>query len=87
MCVEVEINGKWVDCVGDLRAAVKGELVKEACYAAMPPDGACLCGIDIEATAKRHNMMCRQNEAFDWILETTEPRQESIGIIPQFNPG
>jgi hypothetical protein len=51
MCDEVKIDGQWCETIGQLRQALPGaEIVKSRNYNALPPDNACLCGVDICAT-------------------------------------
>jgi len=51
MCDEVKIDGKWCETIGELRQALPhAEILKSRNYTALPPDAACLCGVDICAT-------------------------------------
>jgi hypothetical protein len=52
MCDEVKIDGQWCDTIGQLRRALlpNANIVKSRHYNALPPDAACLCGVDICAT-------------------------------------
>jgi hypothetical protein len=54
MCDEVKIDGQWCETIGQLRQALPGaEIVKSRNYNALPPDEACLCGVDICVTLIR----------------------------------
>lgn len=51
MCDEIRIGLQWCDRIGDVRAALPGvEVIKSRHYEKLPPDDACLCGVDICAT-------------------------------------
>ncbi|NBW21730.1 MAG: hypothetical protein EBR82_78610 [Caulobacteraceae bacterium] len=52
MCDEVKIDGQWCETIGQLRRALLpiANIVKSRNYNALPPDDACLCGVDICAT-------------------------------------
>lgn len=51
MCDELKIGTQWFDRIGDVRAALpRVEIIKSSLYDKLPPDHACLCGVDIGAT-------------------------------------
>lgn len=51
MCDEIKVGAQWFDRIGDVRAALPGaEIIKSRLYGRLPPDEACLCGVDICAT-------------------------------------
>jgi hypothetical protein len=51
MCDELKIGTQWLERIGDIRAALPGiEIIKSRHYRELPPDEACLCGVDICAT-------------------------------------
>jgi len=66
MCVLVEVLGKWCETVGDLRDSVPCEPVKSEHYGLMPPDDACLCGIDISKTLDAAGVLFFQDEGGDF---------------------
>jgi hypothetical protein len=51
MCDEITIDGRTLETIRELRAALPtAQIIKSRHYKALPPDDACLCGVDICAT-------------------------------------
>ena len=77
MCCAVCIQGRWLDCVGDLRDALPAcEIVKDSHYDKLPPNNACLCGVDIPATLTKAGFDCKWNIAFDEYLAVRKEQQD-----------
>ena len=51
MCDEITIDGRTLETIRELRAALPtARIIKSRHYKSLPPDDACLCGVDICAT-------------------------------------
>ena len=53
MCDEIRIGERWYERIGDIRSALllgDDGIIKSRNYEKLPPDDACLCGVDICAT-------------------------------------
>ena len=69
MCVQVCVRGNWCETVGELRLAVPCEIVRDPCYATLPQDHQCLCGVDIGATLRAAGVGYEQDDCGDWHVE------------------
>ena len=76
MCVEVRVGNVWCSTVGELRAAIPCEPIKEACYQQMPRETSCLCGIDIPATLASAGVVFTLDETANYVVKTTDERAE-----------
>lgn len=59
MCDKLKIGTQWLESIGDVRNALPGvTIIKSHLYEKLPPDEACLCGVDICATLARIGCEC-----------------------------
>ena len=71
VCYAVNVRGVWVDKIGELRTSVPCDPVLDADYATMPPDDACLCGVDVEATLTAAGVTWERDDCGDWHVRET----------------
>jgi len=66
VCYAVNVRGEWCDRIGELRRAVPCEPQRDPAYATLPPDDACLCGCDIEATLNAAGVQWERDDCGDY---------------------
>lgn len=65
MCTEVLVEDAYCDTIGQLQAAVGGELVIDSPNRSHFGPECCLCVVNIEATAEKHGFkLTRSNDPF-----------------------
>ena len=81
MCYAVNVRGEWCDRIGELRRAVPCEPQRHPVYATMPPDDACLCGVNVEATLTAAGVTWERDDCGDWhVWETSSTGCQPVTV-------
>lgn len=67
MCKEIIVNGALCSTHGELKVAIDGDPIYEPGISE-GEDGDCLCGIDVEATARKNGFDIVESNAWETIM-------------------
>lgn len=77
MCVELIVDGKRIEELKDLDAAIGGEAVLHEGYPHLKDRDSCLCPVDIEATAEKFGYEISYADPPDYFADATLTRSSA----------